>query len=149
MAQGAQAADGLSGPASPAVRAWFASDVTLGCVDPDGHDRPCRADSSPHYQTFYGDADGGSGQPDAVILVTYLNDPTGNAEQFAVAAFRQTASGTYRFVKTFPGAASNGPAAGSTVRFGGGRATWDAVRTPPYGARAVSSTRQHVSISLR
>ncbi len=149
MAQGAQAADGLTGPASPAVRAWFLGDGTLGCVDPDGHDRKCRADSSPRFQTFYGDADGGSGQPDAVVLVAYLNDPTGNAEQFAVAAFRQTASGAYRFVKTYPGVPGNGPAPGSTVRFGGGRATWDAVATPPYGTRAVSSTRQHVFIVLR
>lgn len=79
-----------------AVRAWFATDRSIVCVDPDGNDRRCAIDADTHLELRR--------SPDAstaLAFVTYLPDPTGNATVTTAAIFQAGERG-WRHVRTLP-----------------------------------------------
>lgn len=103
------------GPAAGAVTRWFTTDRSLNCYDRQGNDSGCTL--GPDAQVFVRYAPSGA---TAVAFATYVNDPTGNAEQFAVAIFRKGPDG-WRFVRNVPGlagkSASDVTFRGDTVGF--------------------------------
>ena len=140
--------DEAAGAAAPAVRQWFTRDLSLECSDPNGVTVHCGAANTPAIRIQYGNAGGGSGSPDAIAFVQYLNDPTGNAEQLAVAVFRQT-GGNYQFVKRLPPATVGNLASGAAVRFQNGQASWAAEALRAGDSRSMATGRRQVTVSIR
>lgn len=90
-----------------AVRAWFATDRSIVCVDPDGNDRRCAIDADTHLELRR--------SPDAstaLAFVTYLPDPTGNSTVTTAATFRAGETG-WRHVRTL--SEVRGPLAGKVT----------------------------------
>ncbi len=143
------AAEGPTGPAAAAVRQWFAADLSLGCVDQDGKVLSCSQKNGPTTGVFYGNADGGPGTPDAMALITYLADPTGNAQQTVAAAFRQDGTGQYRFIRRLNGASGTGVVPGTPVRFSGGKVMLTIQAMRPGDSRCCPTGRKQVSLDLR
>ena len=138
-----------SGPAASAVRQWFGSDWSLGCSDPDGHTVPCGPANEPAFTVLYGNADGGGDMPDAVGIVTFVNDPTGNAQGTAAAAFRRDSGGNYRFVRRLNEMHGSGISAGSPARFGGGKVTVTVSVLQPGDGQCCPTGRRQISLNLR
>lgn len=106
-----------------AVLAWFATDRSIVCVDPDGNDRRCTLDADTHVELRR--------SPDAstaLAFVTYLPDPTGNASVTTAAIFGAGETG-WRHVRTL--SEIRGALAGK-VTFGDRTATF-AVAVPRRG----------------
>ncbi len=144
-----QAAGAPPGPAGAAFQQWFVSDRDLGCMDPGGRTVACGPSNIPAVGIFYGNADGGSGTPDAVAVVNYTADPTGNGTDVAAAAFHRDAGGSYRFVRRLNGIEGDGVAPGTQVRFGGGKAVMTVVVLKPTDSRCCPTGRKSVSLALR
>ncbi len=87
--------------------------------------------------------------PDAVAIVTFLIDPTGNAMGTAAAAFREDAHGRYRFVRRLDSIEGSGIAPGSRVRFGGGKAVMTVMVLRPTDGRCCPTGRKQLSLDLR
>ncbi len=137
------------GPAAAAVQQWYASDRELGCMEPDGRTVACGPSNMPVFSIFYGNADGGGGTPDAVVILNYVTDPTGNGVAVAAASFRQDAGGRYRFNRHLNGIEGDGVAPGTQVRFGGGAAAMTVVTLRPTDSRCCPTGRKLISLSLR
>ncbi len=138
-----------TGPAAAAISQWFRSDLQLDCFNPVGGSVPCGPPNQPVFQVAYGNADGGPGTSDAVAVVLYVNDPTGNGQLLAAAAFRQEGSGRYRLGRVLPGLTGAGLASGSPVGFGQGRATMTLIVHRPGDAACCPTGRRQVSLNLR
>ncbi|MCP1538187.1 MULTISPECIES: hypothetical protein [Methylorubrum] len=100
-----------------AVRTWFGTDRSIVCVDPDGNDRRCAIDVDTHVE-FRRSPDAST----AIVFVTYLPDPTGNATETRAAIFRAAGTG-WRHVRTLTEVRN--PLAGK-VAFGDRTATFAA-----------------------
>lgn len=133
-------AAGPAGPAGDAVRKWFTSDMSLGCVDPEGNDRPCRFNPDSQVDVKY--APSGT---EAVAFATYINDETGNAQQFAVAVFRKEGAG-WRFVRNAQGIRGT---SASNVSFRDGKVNFDTATLRDKDSRCCPTGRTHWSIPLR
>ena len=97
---------------------------------------------------YYGDADGGTSDKDALAIVNYLNDPSGNSGSIAGAYFKRDGSG-YRFVKTVPGVSGQGVAPGTKVRFGGGKAVLIMLTMRPGDFSCCLTGKTPLTVSLR
>ena len=86
--------------------------------------------------------------PMPLAFVEYLNDPTGSAEQLAVAVFRQT-DGGYQFVKRLPSNMVGNLAPGTAVRFQNGQASWAAEALRAGDSRSMATGRKQVTVSIR
>ena len=148
IAAAAPRGDEAAGAAAPAVREWFTRDLTLECSDPNGVTVHCGPSNTPVINIQYGNAGGGPGTPDALAFIQYLGDPTGNAEQFAVAVFRQTGAG-YQFVRRLPPAMVGNLAPGAAVRFGNGQASWTATALQRSDSRSMPTGHKQVTVSIR
>ncbi|EHP94777.1 hypothetical protein [Methylorubrum extorquens] len=91
------------GPATGAVDAWFRNAKQPLCVSPDGNDVRCTKRNDPHYAIGY--APGGDA---AIAVVRFQADPTGNAENLAVATFRSE-GGRWTFVRKVENVFGQGP----------------------------------------
>ncbi len=136
------------GPAASAVMKWFGTDRTLGCVTPEGKDVTCGPPNGPGFTVSYGNADGGPGAPDAFVIVTFLTDPTGNAQSTAAAAFHQEGA-TFRFIRRYPDFRGSGLVPGTHVRFGGGKASMTVVTMKPGDSTCCATGRTQLSLPLR
>ncbi len=122
--------------------------MTLECSDPNGVTVHCGPANSPKIRIQYGNAGGGSGTPDALAFVQYVNDPTGSAEQLAVAVFRQTGDG-YQFVKRLPPTMVGNLAPGAAVQFQHGQESWTAAALQGSDSRSMSTGHKQVTVSIR
>ena len=147
VAQAQGRGDEATGAAASAVRQWFTRDLSLECSDPNGATVHCGPANTPVIHIQYGNAGEGPGTPDALAFVQYVNDPTGNAQQLAVAVFRQTGDG-YQFVKRLPTMVGN-LAPGAAVRFQHGQATWTAVALQRSDSRSMPTGHKQVTVSIR
>lgn len=128
------------GPAAVAVKKWFTTDRSLNCYDRQGNDSGCELGLDANVFVKYapaGDA--------AVAFATYVNDPTGNAEQFAVAVFRKDSSG-WRFVRNVPGL---GGKSATNVAFLGDKVGFDTEVWRKNDGHCCPTGRKHWTISLR
>ena len=142
--------DGATGAAATAVDQWFARDLSLGCLTRTGAPVRCGRDNAPTIHVYYGNADGGAGSPDALAFIRFVDDPSGNGEQLAVALFHQSRSGAdYRFVKRLPPAQVGDVAPGTPVRFEHGRATWTMLSLQSDDSKSMPTGRRQTSVSLR
>ena len=148
VAQAQGRGDEATGAAAPAVRQWLARDLGLECSDPNGITVHCGPANTPIIHIQYGNAGDGPGIPDALAFVQYLNDPTGNAEQLAVAVFRQTGDG-YQFVKRLPPTMVGNLAPGTAVRFQHGQASWTATALQRSDSRSMPTGHKQVTVSIR
>lgn len=128
------------GPAADAVKRWFTTDRSLACYDRKGNDAPCRFGLDTNIEVKYAP----SGD-DAVAFGTYINDPTGNAQQFAVAAFRKD-GGRWRFVRTADRVLGQDA---SNVAFKGGKVEFDTTTMRDSDTRCCPTGRTHWSVPLR
>lgn len=128
------------GPAAIAVRKWFTTDRSLACYDRKGNDSPCRFDLDTNIEVSYAP----SGE-EAVAFATYINDPTGNAQQFAVAVFRKD-GGRWRFVRTADRVLGQEP---SNIAFRGGKVEFDTATLRDSDSRCCPTGRTHWSVNLR
>ena len=147
-AQAQGSGDGATGAAAPAVRGWFAQDLSLECSDPNGVTIRCGPANMPIIRIQYGNAGDGPGAPDAVAFVQYVNDPTGSAQQLAVAVFRQTGD-RYQFVKRLPSAMVGNLMPGTAVRFQDGQASWTAAALQRNDSRSMPTGHKQVTVSIR
>ena len=147
-AQAQHRSDEATGAAAAAVRRWFSQDLALECSDPNGVTVHCGPANMPVFHVQYGNAGGGSGAPDALVFVRYVGDPTGNAEQLAVAVFRQDGE-EYRFVRRLPPAAVGNLTPGTAVRFDRGQASWSIEVLRPGDSRSMPTGHKQVSVSMR
>lgn len=128
------------GPAAGAVRKWFTSDRSLSCYDLKGNDSPCSFGPDTGIDVKYAP----SGD-EAVAFATYINDPTGNAQQFAVAVFRKEGGG-WRFVRNAERVLGQEP---SNVAFRGGKVEFDTATLRDSDSRCCPTGRKHWSVPLR
>jgi hypothetical protein len=128
------------GPAAGAVRKWFTTDRSLNCYDRKGNDSGCRFNSDADVEVKYAP----SGD-EAVAFATYINDPTGNAQQFAVAVFRKDGGG-WRFVRNADRVLGQEP---SNVAFRGGKVEFDTATMRDSDSRCCPTGRTHWSVPLR
>ena len=142
-----RAGEGTS-PVASAAEQWFLSDPSLGCLNRQERKAVCGRDNEHSIAVYYGNADGGSGSQDAVVVATYLVNPLGNLQSSAVAYFHQDGS-NYRFVKRLPDVEGLSVAPGSPVRFGAGRVTMTIVTFKPMDPHCCPSGRKQVSLQLR
>ncbi len=140
--------DGATGAAAPAVRGWFAKDLSLVCSDPNGVTVRCGPANTPTIHIYYGNAGDGPGTPDALAFIRYLTDPTGSAEQVVVAVFRQSGGG-YEFVKRLPTALVGNVVPGAAVRFQHGQASWSAEALRSGDSRSMPTGHKQVTVSIR
>ena len=142
--------DGAVGAAAPAVDQWFGRDLSLGCLTRTGAPVRCGRDNGPTIHIYYGNADGGAGSPDALAFIRFVDDPSGNGEQLAVALFHQFRPGAdYRLVKRLPPAQVGDVAPGTLVRFERGRAIWTMLSLQSDDSRSMPTGRKQTSVSLR
>ena len=142
--------DGATGAAAPAVDQWFARDLSLGCLTRTGAPVRCGRDNGPTIHIYYGNADGGAGSPDALAFIRFVDDPSGNGEQLAVALFHQSRTGAdYQFVKRLPAAQVGDVVPGTPVRFEHGRASWTMLSLQSDDSRSMPTGRRQASVSLR
>ena len=97
---------------------------------------------------YYGDASGHGAQSDALAIVTFVPDPTGNAQGQVVAYFRQQPGG-YRLIHKSTKIAGLGLAPGSQVVFANGRASFDTLTLNPNDGRCCPTGHKHISLSLQ
>ncbi len=139
----AQAA-GASGPAAAAANQWFGSDRALGCYTHEGQNSVCGSWIDQHMNIYYG----GDGNQDALAIVVYGKDPTGNALYTAAAYFHQD-GGAFRFVKSFTDLRGHGLAPKTTVRFAGGKAMLTMLTLRPGDALCCLTGRTSMTLNLR
>jgi hypothetical protein len=144
-----KAAEIVDGPAQAAATQWFSSDAALGCVTPDGVDIACGPRNGPSWHIFYGNADGGPGMPDAVAVVTYQSDPTGNAFNAAAAGFRQDPDGHFRLVSKADDVGAAGLVPGAPVVFGNGQAVFTVQAMNPGDSACCLTGTKRVEMPLR
>lgn len=128
------------GPAASAVRNWFTTDRSLACYDRKGNDSPCRFNLDTNIEVSYSPSGG-----DAVAFATYINDPTGNAQQFAVAVFRKD-GGRYRFVRNADSVLGQEP---TNIAFREGKVEFDTATLRDSDSRCCPTGRTHWSVPLR
>lgn len=128
------------GPAAGAVKKWFTTDRSLNCYDRQGNDSGCRFDLSTNIVVKYAP----SGD-EAVAFATYINDPTGNAQQFAVASFRKEGGG-WRFGRNADRVLGQEP---SNVAFKDGKVEFDTATLRDSDPRCCPTGRKHWSVPLR
>ena len=140
----AEAAPGANGPAGPAAEQWFHTDRSLGCFSPQAQPSVCGPWIEHGLTVYYG----GDANQDALAVVTYVNDPTGNAQSIAAASFHQD-GGTFRFVKTISGLRGVGIAPGTAVRIVNGKATLTMLVQKPSDPRCCPTGRDTQTLTLR
>lgn len=128
------------GPAAPAVKKWFITDRSPNCYDRQGNDSGCELGLYNNVFVRYAPAG-----DTAVAFATYLNDPTGNAEQFAVAVFRKGPEG-WRFARNVPGLSGK---SATNVVFRGDKVGFDTEVWRKNDSRCCPTGRKHWTISLR
>ena len=133
-------ADKLQGPAANAVKTWFTTDRSLQCYDRQGNDAGC--EFGPDANVFVKYAPSGD---TAVAFATYVNDPTGNAEQFAVAIFRKNSNG-WQFLRNVQGPSGK---SASNVTFRGDNVGFDTEVLRKNDGRCCPTGRKHWTIPLR
>ncbi len=137
-----------AGAAMRAVTEWYGSDRSLGCMDPQGQVVGCGSKNEHSFQIFYGNAHGGPGNPDAVAILTYQPDPTGNGLGSVAAYFRQTGAG-YTFVRRLPGYNGISATPGAQARFGGGRVVIPVIYYKDSDLHCCPTGRRQVSLMLQ
>lgn len=133
-------ADALTGPAAGAVKTWFTTDRSLNCYDRQGNDSGC--EFGPDANVFVAYAPSGD---TAVAFATYVNDPTGNAEQFAMAIFRKGPNG-WRFMRNVPRLAGK---SASNVTFRGDHVGFVTEVWRKTDFRCCPTGSKHWTVSLR
>ena len=133
-------AAGPEGPAAGAVRKWFTTDRSLACYDREGNDAPCSFGLDTNVNVQYAPAGG-----EAVAFASYINDPTGNAQQTAIAIFRKD-QGDWRFVRNVPDVRGLSP---SNVSFRSGKVEFDTAVLRDSDSRCCPTGRKHWSVPLR
>lgn len=128
------------GPAAGAVKKWFTTDRSLACYDRKGNDAPCRFGLDTNIVVRYAP----SGD-EAVAFATYINDPTGNAQQFAVAVFRNE-GGRWRFVRNADRVLGQEP---TNVAFRSGKVEFDTATMRDSDSRCCPTGRTHWVVPLR
>jgi len=128
------------GPAAGAVKKWFTTDRSLNCYDRQGNDSGCRFGLDTNVEVKYAP----SGD-EAVAFATYINDPTGNAQQFAVAVFRKE-GGSWRFVRNADRVLGQDP---SNIAFKGGKVEFDTATLRDSDTRCCPTGRKHWVVPLR
>lgn len=128
------------GPAAGAVKKWFTTDRSLNCYDRKGNDSGCRFGLDTNVLVKYAP----SGD-EAVAFATYINDPTGNAQQFAVAVFRKE-GGDWRFVRNADRVLGQEP---SNIAFRGGKVEFDTATLRDSDTRCCPTGRTHWAVPLR
>jgi hypothetical protein len=136
----AMADSDLTGPAAKTVAKWFTTDRSLNCYDRQGNESGCRLD--PDSNVFVKYAPAGD---TAVAFATYVNDPTGNAEMFAVAVFRKAGDG-WRFVRNVPGL---GGRLAKNVAFRGDKVGFDTEVWRKGDGHCCPTGVKHWTVSLR
>lgn len=139
----------LAAPAAPAsarasladaIQRWYRTDPAIVCVSPQG--RPSRCPLSDDLTTNVSlDPEGSA----AVVFLTWLTDPTGNAEGTAAAVFRDGPDG-WRITRRLPGI--HAKPAGKVV-FRGDTATFTIEVMRPDDARCCPTGRKAVRVDLR
>ncbi len=137
------------GPAAVAYQQWFASDRQLGCMDRNGGAVACSLANEPYVTILYGNADGGAGTQDAVALLTYLPDPTGNAQANAAAAFHREGEGAYRFTRRLADAPGAMMTPGTQARWGGGKIAMTMVFLQPTDSHCCPTGHKLVTLQVR
>lgn len=123
-----------------AIGRWHRTDPAIVCVSPDG--RPGRCPPSDDITTKIDLAPGGGV---ALAFLTWLPDPTGNAEQTAAAVFRDGPEG-WHLARRLPGIHAK-PTGAAT--FQGGTALFAVEVLRPGDARCCPTGRRTVRVNLR
>jgi hypothetical protein len=134
----ARADDTVPGPARASAERWFVERGPKPCYAPkEDLWGKCHLTSATAWKATY-DGD------DAVVAVTWLPDPTGNAEATAAAYFRKTASGAYEFVRELDGLRG----AIDRIAVHGGAANILVVTMKPGDARCCPTGRTELAFNL-
>lgn len=134
------------GPASArssladAVGRWYRTDPAIACVSPDGRSSRCSSSDGPTTSVHLD-----PGGRAALVFLTWLPDPTGNAEETAAAVFRDGPDG-WRLARRLPGLRTK-PA--SKVAFQGGTAQFAVEVLKPGDARCCPTGRKPMRVDIR